>query len=139
MFLTYSAVFQLIDGAKAWRDSWTDILTLQHRLTNEFQTMYNPIIGGGEGYVGHEPQLTPRSTLERVTKLQEAYAELKTDLLEEVNMVDFRIIKPATDAKEWLQPLKKVIKKREDRKVVLHYVKTLNTSPAHANLLLAGL
>ena len=81
--------------------------------------MYNPIIGGGEGYAGHEPRLAPQSTMERVAKLQEAYAELKTDLLEELNMVDIRIIKPATDAKEWLQPMKKVIKKREDRKVGL--------------------
>ena len=55
--------------------------------------------------------------MERTTKLQVAYAELKADLLEEVNLVDTRIIKPAMDAKEWIQPLKKVIKKREDRKV----------------------
>ena len=38
-------------------------------------------------------------------------------MLEEVNMVDTRIIRPATEAKEFIQPLKKVIKKREDRKV----------------------
>jgi len=50
-------------------------------------------------------------------KLQEAYAELKTDMLEEVNQVDTRITNPATDAKEYLQPIKKVIKKRQDRKV----------------------
>ena len=56
-------------------------------------------------------------------KLQEAYAELKTDMLEEVNQVDTRIINPATDAKEYLQPLKKVIKKRQDRKV--HFEKIL--------------
>lgn len=79
--------------------------------------MYNPIIGAGEGYEGHEPVSTPQSTLERVVKLQESYAELKTDLLEEVNIVDARIIGPATDAKEYLQPMKKVIKKRQDRKV----------------------
>jgi len=52
-----------------------------------------------------------------VTKLQEAYAELKTDMLEEVNQVDTRITNPATDAKEYLQPIKKLIKKRQDRKV----------------------
>ena len=53
----------------------------------------------------------------RTIKLQEGYAELKTDLLEEVNMVDTRIIRPAMDAKDYIQPLKKVIKKRGDRKV----------------------
>ena len=50
-------------------------------------------------------------------KIQEGYAELKSDLLDEVNMVDDRIVKPATEAKDYIQPLKKVIKQREDRKV----------------------
>lgn len=55
--------------------------------------------------------------MERTIKLQEAYAGLRTDLLEEVETIEARIIKPASDAKESIQPLKKVIKKREDRKV----------------------
>lgn len=68
--------------------------------------------------------ITPRSTLERVAKLQEAYAELKTDMLEEVSQVDTRITNPATEAKEYLQPIKKVIKKRQDRKVPLQASRT---------------
>lgn len=61
--------------------------------------------------------MTPTNTMQRTTKLSQGYEDLKTDLLEEVNMVDTRIINPATEAKEWIQPLKKVIKKRQDRKV----------------------
>lgn len=53
----------------------------------------------------------------RTSRLSAEYEELKTDLLEEVNMVDERMIKPAIEAKEFLQPLKKTIKKREDKKV----------------------
>ena len=60
---------------------------------------------------------TPQNIMSRTTKLQEGYAELKADLVEEINLVDIRIIGPATDAKEYIQPLKKVIKKRGDRKV----------------------
>lgn len=52
-----------------------------------------------------------------MARLQEAYGELKNDMLDEINMMDSRIIRPAMDAKESLQPLKKVIKKRQDRKV----------------------
>ena len=79
--------------------------------------MYEPIIGANESYEGHEPVKTPASTIQRATKLQVEYGGLKADLLQEVNMVDTRIIKPAMEAKDWIQPLKKVIKKREDRKV----------------------
>ena len=84
---------------------------------NEFQGIYSPIIGAGEGYSAHEPVLTPQHIVERVVKLQEVYTELKTDMLEEVNLVDERIIKPATDARDYIHPMKKVIKKRQDRKV----------------------
>ncbi|KAI9760160.1 MAG: hypothetical protein M1835_000224 [Candelina submexicana] len=108
---------KIIDATKAWRDAWVSILGTQFQLVNEFQTMYTPIIGASEAYAGHEPASTPSSTMERTIRLREAYHEMKTDLLEEVNMVDTRIIKPAMDAKDFLQPLKKVMKKREDRKL----------------------
>ena len=39
------------------------------------------------------------------------------ELLTEVTMVDEKMIKPAMAAKDHLQPLKKVIKKRDDKKV----------------------
>lgn len=79
--------------------------------------MYSPIIGSDENDSGHEALITPRSTMNRTIKLQEIYVELRTELLEEVDLIETRIIKPATDAKGWIQPLKKVIKKRGDRKV----------------------
>jgi hypothetical protein len=53
----------------------------------------------------------------RTIRMREEYEDLKKDLMEEVNMVDTRMIKPAQEAKDYLQPLKKTIKKREDRKV----------------------
>jgi hypothetical protein len=61
--------------------------------------------------------MTPQAQLDRSLKLKQAYTELKTDLLEEVNMTDVRIIKPATDAKEYIQPIKKTIKKRENKRL----------------------
>ena len=76
--------------------------------------MYVPVVGTSS----HEPVPTPESTMERAAKLQEAYAELKTDLLEEVNKVDVMLVKPAMEARDYIQPLKKVIKKREDKKVL---------------------
>ena len=112
----YLAV-QIIDASKAWRDAWTDILHTQHRLVNEFQGLYSPIVGAGEGYSGIQHVETPQDALRRTMKIEQGYAALKTDLLDEVNMVDDRIVKPATDARDYIQPLKKVIKHREDRKV----------------------
>ncbi|KAL8648541.1 MAG: hypothetical protein Q9226_005949 [Calogaya cf. arnoldii] len=108
---------RIIEASKAWRDAWTDILTVQQRLCYGFQDMYSPIVESNENYEGHGARETPRSTMLRTVKLQQAYADLKTDLLDEVNLVDTRIIKPAMDAKDNIQPLKKVIKKRADKKL----------------------
>jgi amphiphysin len=61
--------------------------------------------------------LTPQLQLDRSAKLKETYAELKADLLEEVIMMDARIIKPATEAKEYIQPIRKTIKKRDNKRL----------------------
>jgi len=83
-----------------------------------FEELYNPIVGASDGH-GHEPVMTPQLQLDRTAKLMEAYTELKTDLLEEVNMMDSRVIRPATDAKDYIQPIRKTIKKRENKRLDL--------------------
>ena len=79
--------------------------------------MYAPIIGANEEYTGHEAEETHPHILERSTKLHTNYDDLRTDLLGEVALVNSRIIKPAQEAKDYIQPMKKVIKKRGDKKV----------------------
>lgn len=79
--------------------------------------MYSPIIGANDENTAHEPVMTPHKIMQRTTKLHTAYDELRTDLLEEVAAVDTRILNPAQDAKDSVQPMKKVIKKRGDKKV----------------------
>jgi amphiphysin len=107
---------QLIAGSKAWRDSWADILNRQSAMLSEYLLMYSPIVTaeGGEAD-NHAP--TPRAQLERVNVLKNHYMELKTDMLQEIAMVDKRIIEPAKDAKASVKQYKKVVKKREDRKL----------------------
>ena len=117
--INYQLYKQIIDASKAWRDSWTSILGAQHRLIDEFNGMFSPIIGAGESYSGHEPAPTPEKTMEKTTRLRDNYEALKTDLLEEVNLVDSRMVKPAMEAKDYIQPMKKTIKNREDKKVEL--------------------
>jgi amphiphysin len=107
---------QIIEASKAWKDSWVSILTIQVTTTSIFEELYNPIVGASDGH-GHEPVMTPQLQLDRTANLKEAYAELKTELLSEINMMDERVIRPATDAKEYLQPVRKSIKKRENKRL----------------------
>lgn len=110
-------MYKIIDASKAWRDAWMDILGTQQRLIHGFEAIYSPIVGVNEDCPAHEPVITPRYIMERTGKLHTAYDELRTDLLEEVAMVDTRIVNPAQEARDSIQPMKKVVKKRGDRKV----------------------
>jgi amphiphysin len=107
---------QLIEASKGWRDAWVSILSIQLTATTIFEELYQPIVGSSDGY-GQPPVMSTPEQLERTSKLRSAYAELKTDLLDEVGMMDSRVIRPATDAKEYLQPIRKTIKKRENKRL----------------------
>jgi hypothetical protein len=80
--------------------------------------LYAPIIGSSDGS-SREPAVTPEKTLARTAKLREEYEDLRKDLLEVIGSVDERMIGPATQAKDYLVPMKKTIKKREDTKVCI--------------------
>ena len=49
--------------------------------------------------------------------MKEECEELKNDLTQDLSLVDVQMIKPAQDAKDSLQMLKKTIKKREEKKL----------------------
>lgn len=60
---------------------------------------------------------TPDHILRRAARLKSEYADLKRDLTDDLARVDDRLIKPAQEAKDSLQTMRKTIKKREDRKL----------------------
>ncbi|KAK0105237.1 hypothetical protein ONS95_004372 [Cadophora gregata] len=107
---------KIIEASKAWRDAWVSILGINVSASTLFEELYNPIVGAGDGH-GREPVITPRPQLDRTSKLKDVYTDLKTDLLEEVNMMESRVIKPATEAKDYIQPIRKVIKKRDNKRL----------------------
>jgi hypothetical protein len=84
----------------------------------EFDTLYSPIIGAAEPS-SHTPVLTPDATLARTAKLKAEYEDLRKELIEELAAIDLRMIDPASQARECLLPFKKIIKKRDDRKVCM--------------------
>jgi amphiphysin len=74
----------------------------------------------GAEFSSRVPAETSPATLERCDQLQVAFAELKTDMTEEVGDVERKLIIPAKIARDALKPMEKAIKKREDRKARLN-------------------
>lgn len=85
-------------------------------MAKEYQGLYDPIIGSAEGSKSTS-QPTPELQLARTFALSEVYADLKDELTKEVVAIDTQIIQPATDARKCLAPIKKTIKKREDKMI----------------------
>jgi amphiphysin len=49
--------------------------------------------------------------------LREAYTELRDDLAEEAAAIEARVIQPATSARDYIQPIRRTIKKRENKRL----------------------
>lgn len=106
----------MIDSTSEWRDAWSAILNHQDRIVGEFELMYTPIVGAGASF-GPEAVPTPDDIMSRTTRLHGDYTELRQELTLELNTVDDSMIRPATAVKDYLVPMKRTIKKRDDRKV----------------------
>ena len=99
-----------------WRDSWASLTHSQLQIVTEFEGLYDPIVGASDGH-GRDATPTPQLQLERTFGLKTAYDELKTELIGEVAMIDEHVLKPATDARDCIGPIRKTIKKRENKRL----------------------
>lgn len=108
--------FQIADSTKSCRDAWHGILSSQLGIVTEYEGLYDPIVGATDGH-GVEPILTSQPLLDRTFRLKEAYTELRSELSEEISQLDVRIIRPATDARVYIDPIRKTIKKRENKRL----------------------
>lgn len=107
---------QIIDNAKMWRDSWAALVSHQLQVVTEYEGLYDPIVGASDGQ-SRQAVPTPPLQLERTFKLKKAYTELKSELLEEMILIEDHVLKPATDARNCIAPIRKTIKKRENKRV----------------------
>ncbi|KAF6839999.1 sh3 domain signaling protein [Colletotrichum musicola] len=106
----------IIENTKHLRDSWVEVGTTQWAIVKEYEGLYDPIVGASEGH-GRHSITTTQQQLDRTFKLCEAYSELKDELIQEVTAIDNQVIRPATEARDYLQPIRKTIKKRENKRL----------------------
>lgn len=93
------------------------IATFQSRLADEFDGFYAPIVGSSETPSPHRPVETDPTLLGRSNRLRREFDELREEMIQELDVVEDRMARPAENAKGSLAPMKKTIKKRNDKKV----------------------
>ena len=117
LLLTFTwFVIQLLENSRTWRDSWASLVHHQLQLVVELEGLYDPIVGASDGH-GRDSVPTPRLQLERTYRLKQAYGELKSELAEEIGTIEDRVIRPAVEARDCIAPIRKTIKKRENKRL----------------------
>lgn len=99
-----------------WRDSWAALASSQLQVVSEYEGLYDPIAGASDGQSRHAVA-TPQIQLERTFQLKKAYTELQEDLLDEMSRIEENILKPAADARDCIAPIRKTIKRRENKRL----------------------
>lgn len=79
--------------------------------------LYRPIDEEDSHETQHQPVQTPPRFLSKSLSLGKAYAELKTDLAQEIAMVDTKLMRPVQELITQIKPMKKTVKHREDMKL----------------------
>ncbi|KAF7196365.1 LAS seventeen-binding protein 3 [Pseudocercospora fuligena] len=102
---------------KAWRNGWDDILKLQYDASEAFATLYKPIEPTSYPEQRNAPAATPQGQLQKCLALQKMYSETKTDLQQEISMIDNKLLRPVHEAKAATKPLHKTLKHRENMKL----------------------
>lgn len=109
---------QLAKDLKLFKENWDDVLKLQYDATEAFATLYKPIEADDTTVeLLHQPTPTPQKYMEKCLGLQRVYAELRTELQQEILMIDNKLVKPVNEARQQLKPLKGTIKHRENMKL----------------------
>ncbi|KAK4222560.1 hypothetical protein QBC38DRAFT_460283 [Podospora fimiseda] len=107
---------QIVENGNAWRNSWDSLVNSQLQIVTEIEGLYDPIVGATDGH-GRDAVPTPQLQLERTLALKEVFHELRTDLLQEITSIEERVLRPATDARNFIAPIRKTIKKRENKRI----------------------
>ncbi|KAI0805468.1 hypothetical protein GGR55DRAFT_277728 [Xylaria sp. FL0064] len=106
---------KIIDAAHSWRDSWINLSSTQLGVVTEYDGLWDPIVGASEG-LSRAAAPTPALQLEQALRLKEVYAELRADLQDELELIEVKIVRPASSAREFIDPMRKTIKKRENKR-----------------------
>ncbi|KAH7021548.1 uncharacterized protein B0I36DRAFT_297285 [Microdochium trichocladiopsis] len=114
---------RLVEQVGSWRAAWISLAHAQLGIVTELESLYDPIVGAADE-TAKPHNATPELLLERTLRLREAYDELKTDLLEEIEVVDDKVVKPVSAARDYISPVRKTIKKREKLRLDYENVQT---------------
>lgn len=98
-------------------------------MLDEFDGFYGPILGSSEPTTERQPVETDPARLARTNRLRREYDELREDINAELAAVDQRMTQPAASAKDFIAPMKKTIKKRNDKKVCASNPRDVDFNP----------
>lgn len=92
------------------------MVVTQLGTAGEYVTLYDPITGATEAQ-GRRAEPAPELQLTRTFNLQQAFETTKDEIFTELQAFEAGVIRPGTDARDHIGPLRKTIKKRENKRL----------------------
>lgn len=114
----FPSALQIIESNKSWQESWNNLVDSQLDIADIYAQLYDPIVGATDGH-GRDPVRTSDRQLQQTFALKEAYTEVRSELMEEINSIETRILRPALEARKLIDPIRKTVKKRENKRLDL--------------------
>lgn len=107
-----------IESAKSFQSAWKEALARQTGVAGSLETLYKPVEApDAKIESGNASRTTPQAYLTKTVDYRNVNAAMQTDLQQEVEWIQTKLIYPAAEVKESTKPLKKMIKQREDYKL----------------------
>jgi hypothetical protein len=115
LLTTPASLLQIIDGTKAFRQAWTDLIQRACGMATDFEIVYQSIPGDPASNARYAH--ASREQAAKVHGFREIMAETREVILQELGDTETSVIAPAKEARKHIGVYRKVIKKRQDRKV----------------------
>jgi hypothetical protein len=107
---------QIIEAAKQFRVSWTELVQRASGMASDFEELYQ-FLPGAEEEDNAKYRPTTRGQLTKVRAYKDSMTELRDLMVLELQAVERSVAMPAKEARKNIDVYRKFLKKREDRKV----------------------
>jgi hypothetical protein len=114
--LTITACDQIIEAAKAFRLAWTELVQRAAGMATDFDATFQ-FLPGADAQDNAKYAPSSREQLAKVRAYKEAMTQLRDVVIQELAGIERRVSMPAKEARNHIDVYRKMIKKREDRKV----------------------
>lgn len=108
---------QIIEAVKAFRVSWTELVQSAAGMATDFESLYEFIPGDDPDNSDLRYRPTKKEHTAKVQAYKNTMVNVRDLMIQEVQAVERSVGMPAKEARKHIEVYRKMVKRREDKKV----------------------